>query len=90
MIGNDNNHDKDEDEMIHDKDEDEMIHDKDEDEMIHDKDEDGKMIMIPFFSIASRDFDHDLTILKKVLHQFEQRTHSEKAYMWGRCCVIAV
>ena len=69
MIGNDNNHDKDEDEMIHDKDEDEMI---------------------PFFSIASRDFDHDLTILKKVLHQFEQRTHSEKAYMWGRCCVIAV
>ena len=46
--------------------------------------------MIPFFSIASRDFDHDLTILKKVLHQFEQRTHSEKAYMWGRCCVIAV
>ena len=88
MIGNDNNHDKDEDEMIHDKDEDEMIHDKDEDEMIHDKDEDE--MMIPFFSIASRDFDHDLTILKKVLHQFEQRTHSEKAYMWGRCCVIAV
>ena len=32
--------------------------------------------MIPFFSIASRDFDQDLVILKKVLHQFEQRTHS--------------
>ena len=30
--------------------------------------------MIPFFSIASRDFDKDLVILKKVLHQFEQRT----------------
>ncbi len=65
MIGNDNNHDKDEDEM-----------------------------MIPSFSIASRDFDHDLTILKKVLHQFEQRTHSEKAYMWGsllcNCSMILV
>ena len=35
--------------------------------------------MIPFFSIASKDFDQDLTILKKVLHQFEQRTHSESA-----------
>ena len=32
--------------------------------------------MIPFFSIASRDFDKDLAILKKVLYQFEQRTHS--------------
>ena len=28
--------------------------------------------MIPFFSIASRDFDNDLVILKKILHQFEQ------------------
>jgi hypothetical protein len=36
--------------------------------------------MIPFFSIASRDFDKDLAILKKVLHQFEQRTHSQNAY----------
>ena len=30
--------------------------------------------MIPFFSIASKNFDQDLVILKKVLHQFEQRT----------------
>jgi hypothetical protein len=36
--------------------------------------------MIPFFSTASRDFDKDLAILKKVLHQFEQRTHSQNAY----------
>ncbi len=43
----------------------------------HDKHEDE--MMIPFFSIASRDFDQDLTILKKVLDQFEQRTHSENA-----------
>jgi hypothetical protein len=39
--------------------------------------------MIPFFSIASRDFDQDLIILKKVLHQFEQRTHSENAYKFS-------
>jgi hypothetical protein len=39
--------------------------------------------MIPFFSIASRDFDKDLVILKKVLHQFEQRTHSENAYKFS-------
>ena len=28
--------------------------------------------MIPFFSIASRDVDKDLIILKRILHQFEQ------------------
>ena len=33
--------------------------------------------MIPFFSIASRDVDKDLIILKRILHQFEQKTHSE-------------
>src|SRR5215216_2258089 len=36
--------------------------------------------MIPFFSVSSRDFDRDLIVLKKVLHQFEQRTHSENAF----------
>jgi hypothetical protein len=36
--------------------------------------------MVPFFSIASRDFDKDLIILKKVLHQFAQRTHSLLAH----------
>jgi hypothetical protein len=33
--------------------------------------EEDKEEMIPFFSIASREFDKDLDILKKVLHQFE-------------------
>jgi hypothetical protein len=28
--------------------------------------------IIPFFSVASKDFEQDLIILKKVLHQFEQ------------------
>ena len=40
--------------------------------------------MIPFFSIASRDFDKDLAILKKVLYQFEQRTHSQSAYKFSK------
>jgi hypothetical protein len=40
--------------------------------------------MIAFFSIASKDFDQDLIILKKVLHQFEQRTHSENAYKFSQ------
>jgi hypothetical protein len=45
--------------------------------------------MIPFFSIASRDFDKDLVILKKVLHQFEQRTHSENAYKLSERATLA-
>jgi hypothetical protein len=45
--------------------------------------------MIPFFSIASRDFDNDLGILKKVLHQFEQRTHSENAYRFSERATLA-
>jgi len=45
--------------------------------------------MIPFFSIASRDFDQDLIILKKVLHQFEQRTHSENAYSFSQKATLA-
>jgi len=53
----------------------------------HDKHEDE--MMIPFFSIASRDFDQDLTILKKVLHQFEQRTHSENAYKFSQRATLA-
>ena len=39
--------------------------------------------MIPFFSIASRDFERDLGVLKKILYQFEQRTHSENAYIFS-------
>ena len=45
--------------------------------------------MIPFFSIASRDFDHDLIILKKVLNQFEQRTHSENGYKFSQRATLA-
>ena len=45
--------------------------------------------MIPFFSIASREFDKDLTILKKVLHHFEQRTHSEYAYKFSQRATLA-
>ena len=33
----------------------------------------NKQEIIPFSSIASKDFERDLIILKKVLHQFEQR-----------------
>jgi hypothetical protein len=45
--------------------------------------------MIPFLSIASRDFDKDLIILKKVLHEFEQRTHSENAYKFSQRATLA-
>lgn len=58
-----------------------------DDDNNHDKHEDE--MMIPFFSIASRDFDQDLTILKKVLHQFEQRTHSENAYRFSQRATLA-
>ena len=49
--------------------------------MLDNKDDQRGDEMIPFFSIASRDFDKDLIILKKVLHEFEQRTH-------GKCVQI--
>ena len=45
--------------------------------------------MIPFFSIASKNFDQDLVMLKKVLHQFEQRTHSENAYKFSERATLA-
>jgi hypothetical protein len=41
--------------------------------------------IIPFFSVASKDFEQDLIILKKILHQFEQQTYSdENAYKLGQ------
>jgi hypothetical protein len=52
----------------------------------HDKGEE----MIPFFSVASKNFDQDLTILKKVLHQLKQRTHSdENAYKFSQRATMA-
>lgn len=45
--------------------------------------------MIPFFSIASRDFDRDLGVLRKILYQFEQRTHSENAYIFSKRATMA-
>ena len=45
--------------------------------------------MIPFFSIASRDFERDLGVLKKILYQFEQRTHSENAYIFSKRATMA-
>jgi hypothetical protein len=53
------------------------------------EDDDNDNEMIPFFSIASTDFDKDLIILKKVLHQFEQRTHSENAYRFSQRATLA-
>ena len=45
--------------------------------------------MIPFLSVASRDFDRDLNVLKKILYQFEQRTHSENAYIFSKRATMA-
>jgi hypothetical protein len=57
--------------------------------MVDNNDKQEEDEMIPFFSIASRDFDKDLTILIKVLHQFEQRTHSENAYKFSQRATLA-
>jgi hypothetical protein len=54
-----------------------------------DKNQDKGEEMIPFFSVASKDFDQDLAILKKVLHQLEQRTHSENAYKFSQRATMA-
>src|SRR5919204_5152786 len=57
--------------------------------MMDNNDDNHEDEMIPFFSIASKDFDQDLTILKKVLHQFEQRTHSENTYKFSQRATLA-
>ena len=57
--------------------------------MVDNNDKQEEDEMIPFFSIASRDFDKDLIILKKVLHRFEQRTHSENAYKFSQRATLA-
>jgi hypothetical protein len=57
--------------------------------MLDDSNKQEEDEMIPFFSIASIDFDKDLIILKKVLHQFEQRTHSENTYKLSQRATLA-
>ena len=45
--------------------------------------------MIPFLSIASREFEKDLNALKLVMGQLEKRTHSEKAYRFSERAQMA-
>jgi hypothetical protein len=45
--------------------------------------------MIPFLSIASREFEKDLNTLKLVMSQLEKRTHSEKAYRFSERAQMA-
>jgi hypothetical protein len=56
---------------------------------MRDRDDNYKDEMVPFFSVASRDFEQDLDILKKILYQFEQRTHSENAYIFSKKATMA-
>ena len=39
--------------------------------------------MIPFLSIASREFEKDLNAMKIVMNQLEKMTHSENAYRFS-------
>jgi hypothetical protein len=45
--------------------------------------------MIPFLSIASREFEKDLNALKLVLGQLEKRAHSENAYRFSERAQMA-
>jgi hypothetical protein len=45
--------------------------------------------MIPFLSIASREFEKDLNALRLVVSQLEKRTHSENAYRFSERAEIA-
>jgi hypothetical protein len=45
--------------------------------------------MIPFLSIASREFEKDLQALRLVLGQLEKRTHSENAYRFSERAEMA-
>jgi len=45
--------------------------------------------MIPFLSIASREFEKDLNVLKLIMNQLEKRSHSEKAYRFSERAQMA-
>ncbi len=45
--------------------------------------------MIPFLSIASRDFEKDLNALKLVTGQLEEKAHSENAYRLSKRAEMA-
>ena len=45
--------------------------------------------MIPFLSIASREFERDLNALKLVMNQLEKRAHSENAYRFSERAQMA-
>jgi hypothetical protein len=45
--------------------------------------------MIPFLSIASREFEKDLNALKLVMNQLEKTTHSEHAYRFSERAQMA-
>lgn len=45
--------------------------------------------IIPFLSIASREFERDLNALKLVMNQLEKRAHSENAYRFSEGAQMA-
>ena len=45
--------------------------------------------MVPFLSIASREFEKDLDALKLVMSQLEKRSHSENAYRFSERAQMA-
>ena len=45
--------------------------------------------MIPFLSIASREFEKDLDALKSVLSQLEKKTHFENTYRFSERAEMA-
>ena len=45
--------------------------------------------MIPFLSIASREFERDLNALKLIMNQLEKRAHSENAYRFSERAQMA-
>jgi len=45
--------------------------------------------IIPFLSIASREFEKDLNALRLVLSQLEKRTHSENTYQFSERAQMA-
>ena len=46
--------------------------------------------MIPFFRVASIDFEKDLNVLKKVLYRLELKTHLQGAYKFSSKAELAI
>ena len=48
------------------------------------------MTWIPIFKVASKDFDNDLSIIKKIMSSFEKKIHLDNGYQFSSEAQLAM